>query len=55
MNQNELKMYNLAQIKEIYTYKWIESEKNGFDIGEERAATEWIRRFSKDFRKNYLP
>jgi hypothetical protein len=34
-----------AVCKEIMVYKWIESEKKGFDIGQERAAQEWISRY----------
>ncbi len=30
-----------SQQEEIETYKWIESEKNGRDIGWEKAVTEW--------------
>jgi len=30
-----------SQQQEIETYKWIESEKNGRDIGWQRAVTEW--------------
>jgi len=30
-----------SQQDEIETYKWIESEKNGRDIGWEQAVTEW--------------
>ena len=31
-----------AIIEEINKYKWIESEKAGYDIGSNRAAFEWI-------------
>lgn len=34
------------QLEEILKYKWIESEKVGYDIGFERAAREWIRKYS---------
>jgi hypothetical protein len=33
----------LAERNEIMKYKWIESEKAGFDIGFERALLDWIR------------
>ena len=33
----------LAERDEIMKYKWIESEKAGFDIGFERALLDWIR------------
>jgi len=32
--------------KEIDRHKWIESEKAGFDIGFDRAAEDWLNRFS---------
>lgn len=53
MTEDELRMYNKAQIDEILRYKWIESEKQGRDIGEMRAAAEWISKYSVDFRKQY--
>jgi len=30
-------------LREIERFKWIESEKYGFDIGFERAAEEWLK------------
>jgi hypothetical protein len=45
--------YIYAQINEIEKYKWIESERAGFDIGRNRAAKEWIDKFSKDFRESW--
>lgn len=32
----------LAERDEILKHKWIESEKAGYDIGFERAHTDWI-------------
>ena len=32
----------LAERDEILRHKWIESEKAGYDIGFERALTDWI-------------
>ena len=32
--------------KEIDRHKWLESEKAGFDIGFDRAAEDWLNRFS---------
>lgn len=31
-----------AEREEILKHKWIESEKAGYDIGFERALTDWI-------------
>jgi len=51
MTEEELRSYNKAQIEEILRYKWLESEKIGQDIGEVRAAHEWIHKYSAEFRK----
>lgn len=32
----------LAERDEILRHKWLESEKAGYDIGFERALTDWI-------------
>ena len=32
----------MAEREEILKHKWIESEKAGYDIGFERALTDWI-------------
>jgi hypothetical protein len=32
----------LAERDEILCYKWIESEKAGYDIGFERALVDWV-------------
>ena len=32
--------------KEIERHKWLESEKAGFDIGFNKAAEDWLNRFS---------
>lgn len=52
MNHNSLKKYINDQIQEILRYKWIESEKECYDIGENRAAIEWISKFGASYR-NY--
>lgn len=33
----------LAEREEILKHKWLESEKQGYDIGFERALLDWIR------------
>jgi hypothetical protein len=42
-----------SQQEEIETYKWIESERNGRDIGWEQAVTEWQDRHYRAW-KNHL-
>jgi len=38
-----------SQQGEIAMYKWIESERTGFDIGWDRAASEWFDRHFPDW------
>jgi hypothetical protein len=41
-----------AERGEILKHKWIESEKAGFDIGFERALTDWIINHRAKWRRN---
>lgn len=40
-----------AEREEILRHKWIESEKAGYDIGFERALTDWIVKHRGKWRK----
>lgn len=40
-----------AEREEILRHKWFESEKAGYDIGFERALTDWIIRHRAKWRK----
>ena len=40
-----------AEREEILKHKWIESEKAGFDIGFERALTDWIVKHRTKWRR----
>lgn len=40
-----------AEREEILRHKWIESEKAGYDIGFERALTDWILKHRSKWRK----
>ena len=42
----------LAEREEILKHKWIESEKAGYDIGFERALTDWIVKHRSKWRKS---
>lgn len=42
-------------IDEINRHLWIESEKAGFDIGFDRAAEDWLARFSSAWMNYHLP
>ena len=38
-------------LNEINQHKWFESEKVGYDIGFEKAAEDWINRYSQTWLK----
>lgn len=40
----------LAERAEILKHKWLESEKAGYDIGFERALTDWITKHRAKWR-----
>lgn len=42
--------YIQLQTEEMNRYKWIESEKAGYDLGE-KAALDWIDKFAENFAK----
>lgn len=44
-----MREYNEAQVEEIKRHKWIESEKAGYDLGEQ-AVRDWILKYAKQFR-----
>ena len=41
-----------AEREEILRHKWFESEKAGYDIGFERALTDWIIKHRAKWRKS---
>ena len=41
----------LAEREEILRHKWLESEKQGYDIGFERALLDWIVKHRSNWRK----
>lgn len=41
------------QAEEIERHKWIESEKAGYDLGN-NAIHDWIRTYAKNFREQYI-
>jgi hypothetical protein len=41
-----------AEREEIMKHKWLESEKAGFDIGFERALTDWIVKHRSKWRQS---
>ena len=50
VNHSEL-LKNEDVRKEIDRYKWIESEKAGYDIGFEKASRDWLNRYGETWGK----
>ena len=50
IKQSSLYQEFLAEREEILKYKWLESEKAGYDIGFERALLDWIRKHRDQWR-----
>lgn len=48
----EMDEYLELQRREIERHKWIESEKAGYDLGDE-AAIDWILRFADKFSRHF--
>lgn len=44
-----------AEREEILRHKWLESEKLGYDIGFERALTDWIIKHRAKWRRSRHP
>ena len=42
-------------IEEINRHLWLESEKAGYDIGFEKAAEDWLARFSAAWMDYHMP
>lgn len=49
--QNPLAEIVRSQLEEIKKYKWIESEKNGKDIGMEQATREWMAKHFPEWKQ----
>jgi len=49
-----LSEYLESQIKEIDKIKWIESEKNGSDIGFDKAKEIWINKYAEEYKYFWL-
>ena len=56
MNPDQKKLLeNKEVIEEINRHLWIESEKAGHDIGFNKAAEDWMARFSGEWLKYHSP
>ena len=42
-------------VEEIKRHLWIESEKAGYDIGFDKAAEDWMKRFAKAWVEYHMP
>ena len=42
-------------VEEINRHLWIESEKAGYDIGFDKAASDWLEHFSKAWMQYHMP
>lgn len=43
----------IAEREEIMKHKWNESEKQGYDIGFEKALTSWVTNHRKEWLREY--
>lgn len=48
-----LREYMRAQTEEMLRHKWIESEKAGYDLGQD-CLLEWVRCYAASFREGFL-
>ncbi len=56
MKTKNIELLNNDQVKEeISRHRWIESERAGSDIGFEKAAHDWLNRFSDAWLAKYKP
>ncbi|MBF0532281.1 MAG: hypothetical protein HQL23_04195 [Candidatus Omnitrophica bacterium] len=42
-------------VEEIKRHLWIESEQAGYDIGFDNAADDWIKKYSLEWLKYFMP
>ena len=52
MNDNLYQRF-LDEREEILKHKWIESEKQGYDIGFDKALLDWMINHRKNWLKKY--
>ena len=38
------------ELEEILKHKWIESEKAGYDLGDQ-AVWDWVKKYAREFRE----
>ena len=52
---NKRLLKNKKVIEEIHRHQWIQSEKEGRDVGFEVAAADWLENFSKAWMQYHMP
>ena len=56
MSEDQKKLLENEEVREeINKHLWIESEKAGYDIGFEKAAEDWMNRYSEGWLKFHMP
>jgi len=57
MTENDKKqlLKDKRVVEEISRHQWIESEKIGYDVGFDQAASEWLEKFSKAWMRYHMP
>ncbi len=53
-NKNEL-LKNPRVVDEIKRHLWLESEMAGSDVGFDKAAEDWLERFSTEWMRYHFP
>ena len=53
VEKSSLYQHYLAERGEILRHKWLESEKEGHDIGFERALVDWVLNHRSRWRKKH--
>ncbi len=48
-------LHDRKVVEEINRHLWLESEKAGHDIGYEKAAQDWLVKFSKAWMRHHMP
>lgn len=55
MSNTKFSLYQqfLDEREEILKHKWFESEKQGYDIGFEKALLDWMTKYRENWKKQY--
>lgn len=53
MSKEQFILFMDDQIKAIQDFKWMQSEKAGYDLGQ-KCIFKWIKKRSRKFRRNWI-